>query len=151
MPVDSGKPDLGKFRPRLIASRRDRTVDRAGPAAILRIFTSEDARHERRPLYEAIVLAGREMHLAGATVLRSPMGFGPSGRLRTVRGWSLAACLPIVIEIIDSEEKITAFLPRLRDMMPEGLVTLERVRVVSGTEAEGVPQARRLPAEPVEG
>lgn len=101
----------------------------------LRVFTSEAARHGHGALYQAIVLMGREMNLAGATVLRSPLGFGTSGRLRTVRTFGLGAGLSIVIEIVDREERIRAFLPHLRAMMTKGLVTLEPVAVL-GPAAE---------------
>jgi hypothetical protein len=99
-------------------------------AVLLRIFLGENDRHDHKPLYEAIVLKAREMHLAGATVLRGPMGFGHSSRLHTAKILRLSEDLPIVIEIVDSEEKINAFLPVLDSMMGSGLVTLERVQVL---------------------
>jgi PII-like signaling protein len=101
-------------------------------ALLLRIFIGEDDRHEGRPLYEAIVLKAREMHLAGATVLRGPMGFGPSSRLHTTKILRLSEDLPLVIEMVDSEEKIDDFLPVLDQMMSSGsgLITLERVQVL---------------------
>jgi PII-like signaling protein len=99
-------------------------------AMLLRIFFGENDRFERKPLYEAIVMKAREMHLAGATVLRSPMGFGRSSRLHTSKILRLSEDLPIVIEIVDSEAKIDEFLPVLDAMMPSGLVTLEKVRVL---------------------
>jgi PII-like signaling protein len=99
-------------------------------AMLLRIFIGEDDRHAHRPLYEAIVLKAREMHLAGATVLRGPMGFGHSSRLHTAKILRLSEDLPFVIEIVDSEEKINAFLPVLDAMMVSGLVTLEKVQVL---------------------
>jgi PII-like signaling protein len=82
------------------------------------------------PLYEAIVLKAREMHLGGATVLRGPLGFGHSSRLHTAKLLRLSEDLPLVIEIVDSEEKINAFLPTLDAMMGSGLVTLEKVKVL---------------------
>jgi len=82
------------------------------------------------PLYEAIVLKAREMHLAGATVLRGPMGFGKSSRLHTTKVLRLSEDLPIIIEIVDAEEKIEAFLPELEKIMGSGLVTLEKVKVI---------------------
>jgi uncharacterized protein len=107
-------------------------------AILLRIFIGEDDRFERRPLYEAIVLKAREMHLAGATVLRGPMGFGHSSRLHTAKILRLSEDLPFVIEIVDSEAKINAFLPVLDGMMSSGLVTLERVQVLQyGTDRAG--------------
>ncbi len=99
-------------------------------AVLLRIFIGESDRWEHRPLYEAIVLKAREMHMAGATVLRGPMGFGKASRLHTAKILRLSMDLPIIIEIVDSEEKINAFLPALDPMIGGGLVTLEKVRVI---------------------
>ncbi|MEJ1095332.1 MULTISPECIES: DUF190 domain-containing protein [unclassified Pseudoxanthomonas] len=99
-------------------------------AVLLRIHIGESDRHEHRPLYEAIVLKAREAQLAGATVLRGPMGFGQSSRLHTAKILRLSEDLPMVIEIVDAEEKIEAFLPILETMVGDGLVTLENVRVV---------------------
>ena len=99
-------------------------------ALLLRIFIGESDRWHHQPLYEAIVLKARELHLAGATVLRGPMGFGKSSRLHTAKILRLSMDLPVVIEIIDSEEKLTAFLPTLDEMMKGGLVTLEKVKVI---------------------
>lgn len=104
-------------------------------AVLLRIFFGEDDKHERLPLYEAIVLKAREMHLAGATVLRGHVGFGHSTRIHTTKILRLSQDLPIVIEIVDSQDKIDAFLPVLDGMMASGLVTLEKVQVLQyGTE-----------------
>src|SRR5436190_23510041 len=97
---------------------------------LLRIFIGESDRWHHRPLYEAIVLKARELHLAGATVLRGPMGFGKSSVLHTAKILRLSMDLPLVIEIVDSEEKIQGFLPVLDQMMKGGLVTLEKVRVI---------------------
>jgi PII-like signaling protein len=99
-------------------------------AMLLRIFIGESDRWKHAPLYEAIVLKARELHLAGATVLRGPMGYGKSSRLHTAKILRLSMDLPLVIEIVDTEEKIQAFLPLLDEMMKGGLVTLERVRVI---------------------
>ncbi|HTV42061.1 MAG TPA: DUF190 domain-containing protein [Candidatus Sulfotelmatobacter sp.] len=99
-------------------------------ATLLRIFLGESDRWEHKPLYEAIVLKAREMHLAGATVLRGPVGFGKSSRLHTSKILRLSYDLPLVIEIVDAEEKINSFLPILNQMMKGGLVTLEKVRVI---------------------
>jgi PII-like signaling protein len=99
-------------------------------AVLLRIFIGEDDRFEHQPLYEAIVLKAREQHLAGATVLRGPMGFGHSSRLHTAKILRLSEDLPFVIEIVDSEEHINAFLPVLDKMMGSGLVTMEKVQVL---------------------
>jgi PII-like signaling protein len=99
-------------------------------AVLLRIFFGENDQFQGRPLYEAIVLKAREMHLAGATVLRGPMGFGASSRLHTTKILRLSEDLPLVIEIVDAEDKIDAFLPALDAMMSSGLVTLEKVQVL---------------------
>jgi hypothetical protein len=99
-------------------------------AMLLRIFIGEDDKFERRPLYETIVLKAREMHLAGATVLRGAVGFGHSSHLHTTKILRLSQDLPLVIEIVDTQEKIDAFLPVLDAMMPSGLVTLEKVQVL---------------------
>jgi uncharacterized protein len=99
-------------------------------AVSLRIFLGENDKHDGKPLYEAIVLAARKTGLAGATVLRGPMGFGHSSHLHTAKILRLSQDLPLLIEIVDSEEKINAFLPALDAMMGSGLVTLEKVQVL---------------------
>src|SRR5215813_11451212 len=99
-------------------------------AVLLRIFLGEDERHEHRPLYEAIVLKARELHLAGATVLSGPMCLGHSSRLHTAKILRLSEDLPLVIEIVDSEEKNNEFLPVLDGMIGSGLDTLEKVHVL---------------------
>src|ERR1700690_4300628 len=99
-------------------------------AILLRIFLGESDRWEHKPLYEAIVLKAREMHLAGATVLRGPMGFGKTSHLHTAKILRLSMDLPLIIEIVDSEEKINTFLPVLDGMMGGGLVTLEKAKVI---------------------
>src|ERR1700683_2293262 len=99
-------------------------------AVLLRIFIGENDRFEHAPLYEAIVLKAREMHLGGATVLRGPMGFGHSSRLHTAKILNLSTDLPLVIEIVDSEASIHAFVPVLDKMITGGLVTLEKVKVL---------------------
>lgn len=99
-------------------------------SVLLRIFLGESDRHNHKPLHEAIVLKAREMHLAGATVLRGAMGFGKSSRIHTSKILALSTDLPIIIELVDSEEKINSFLPVLDAMMGGGLVTLEKVRVL---------------------
>lgn len=98
-------------------------------AVLLRIFFGEADQHQGRPLHEVIVLKAREMHLAGATVLRGPMGFGKSSRLHTSKILRLSEDLPIVIEIVDDEEKIQGFLEVLDPMMGSALVTTEKVKV----------------------
>src|SRR6187399_2255266 len=102
----------------------------AKDAVLLRIFFGEADRFQRRPLYEAIVEKAREMHLAGATVLRGPMGYGHSSRLHTAKILRLSFDLPIVVEIVDTEAKIMEFLPILDGMMTSGLITLEKVQVL---------------------
>lgn len=99
-------------------------------AVLLRVFIGESDRYRHRPLYEAIVLKARELHLAGATVLRGPMGFGASSRIHTAKIIQLSMDLPLVVEIVDTEEKINSFLPVLDEMMRGGLVTLEKARVI---------------------
>ena len=106
-------------------------------AVLLRIFIGENDRFEHLPLYEAIVLKAREMHLGGATVLRGPMGFGHSSRLHTTKILRLSEDLPFVIEIVDSEEKIDAFLPVLDTMIGSGLVTMEKVKVLQYGKQRG--------------
>src|SRR5881398_1267892 len=105
-------------------------------AMLLRIFIGESDRWHHQPLYEAIVLKARELRLAGATVLRGPMGFGKSSVLHTAKILRLSMDLPLVIEIVDTEEKIQAFLPALKEMMSGGMVTLERVQVIEYRHAE---------------
>jgi PII-like signaling protein len=99
-------------------------------AVLLRIFLGQDERHEHQPLYEAIVMKARKHHLAGATVLRGPLGFGHSSRIHTTKVLRLSQDLPMVVEIVDTEEKINAFLPVLDAMIGSGLVTLEKVQVL---------------------
>ena len=99
-------------------------------AVLLRVFIGENDRWGHQPLHEAIVLKARELHLAGATVLRGAMGFGMSSRLHTAKILRLSQDLPVIIEIVDGGEKINAFLPILDAMMGGGLVTLEKVTVI---------------------
>ena len=99
-------------------------------AHLLRIFIGENDRVGHHALYEAIVLKAREQELAGATVLRGPMGFGHSSRLHTAKILRLSEDLPVIVEIIDSEQKIAAFLPLLDEMVKGGLVSIEEVRIL---------------------
>ncbi|HEX9771911.1 MAG TPA: DUF190 domain-containing protein [Steroidobacteraceae bacterium] len=101
-------------------------------ALLLRIFLGESDRCNGKPLYEAIVLRARELHVAGATVLRGPMGYGHHSRLHTAKILRLSVDLPMVVEIVDREEAIEAFLPELERLMGggSGLVTLEKVKVL---------------------
>jgi len=112
-------------------------------ALLLRIYIGESDKWQHKPLYEAIVLKAREMHLAGATVLRGPMGFGKSSRLHTSKIVRLSMDLPLVIEIVDSEEKINSFLPALDEMIGGGLVTLENVKVVHYRSGENSPEGNK--------
>jgi len=98
--------------------------------ALLRIFIGESDRHGHHPLYEAIVLKARENGLAGATVLRGVMGYGKHSILHTAKILRLSEDLPMVVEIVDSAVKINVFLPVLDQMIKDGLVTLERVKVL---------------------
>ena len=116
-------------------------------AVLLRIFIGESDRWQHQPLYEAIVLKAREMHLAGATVLRGPMGYGATSRLHTAKILRLSFDLPIVIEIVDSEEKINAFMTVLDGMMGGGLLTLEKVRVMYYESKAGAEKKQQAPGE----
>jgi len=108
-----------------------------GDGFLLRIYIGEQDKWHHQPLYEAIVLKARELGLAGATVLRGPMGFGAHSHLHTAKILRLSEDLPVLIEIVDKEEKINAFLPDLDQMVGDGLVTLEKVRVI---KYQGNPQ-----------
>jgi uncharacterized protein len=99
-------------------------------AVLLRIFIGESERSAHKPMYEAIVLKARELQLGGATVLRGPMGFGRSSHLHSAKILRLSEDLPMVIEIVDSQAKIDAFLPVLDQMMGSGLITVEKVQVL---------------------
>jgi PII-like signaling protein len=109
-------------------------------AVLLRIFFGEDDKFERLPLYEAIVLKARELHLAGVTVLRGHVGFGHMSRIHTTKILRLSQDLPIVVEIVDTQEKIDAFLPVLDSMMSSGLITLEKVQVLRYGKPAAAPQ-----------
>jgi len=97
---------------------------------LLRIFIGEADQWHGTPLYEAIVIKARALHLAGATVLRGPMGFGAKSRLHTAKVLRLSEDLPMVIEIVDRKEKIDELLPHIDQMVRDGLVTLEKVQVI---------------------
>jgi PII-like signaling protein len=111
------------------SARVPKTRDLPEECSLLRIFLGEADEYMHRPLYRAIVLRARELHLAGATVLRGPMGYGRSTHLHNVHILRLSLDLPIVVEIVDETEKITAFLPELKKMMQGGLITMERAQV----------------------
>jgi PII-like signaling protein len=109
---------------------------------LLRVHCGESDRFEGRPLYEAIVRKARELHLGGATVLRGSMGFGAASRIHTAKVLRLSDDLPVIVEIIESREKIDELLPHLEEMVLDGLVTLERVQVLmyhakSGKRSKG--------------
>jgi PII-like signaling protein len=105
-------------------------MDAQNNSLLLRIFLSETARHGGKPLHEAIVLKAREVSLAGVTVIRGSMGYGKSSLVHTAKILSLSDDLPLVIEIVDTEEKVNAFLPVLEQMMASGVATLEKVRAI---------------------
>jgi PII-like signaling protein len=128
-PLD-GRNIIGTATTSAAAGVRTMKVPETG--VLLRIFIGESDREPGgdRPLYEAIVRKAREAQLAGATVLRGPMGFGRHSRVHTAKLLELSTDLPIVIEIVDAEEKVEAFLPTVDELVTEGLVTLEAVRIV---------------------
>ncbi len=101
-----------------------------GDGTLLRIYIGELDKWHHQPLYEVIVLKAREFGLAGATVLRGPMGFGAHSRLHTAKILRLSEDLPVLIEIVDTEDKINAFLPELDELVGDGLVTMEKVHVI---------------------
>jgi PII-like signaling protein len=108
-------------------------------AMLLRIFIGESDRWQHRPLYEAIVLKARELGLAGATVLRGPMGFGAASHIHTAKILRLSLDLPMVIEIVDTEDKVKSLLPFLDQVMGGGLVTLEKIKVIHYREGPAQP------------
>jgi len=101
-----------------------------GERVLMRIHLGERDKYQGKPLYEAIVILLRERHYAGATVFRGIMGFGPTARLHTDKILRLSVDLPLVIECVDTEEKISAILPALDEMLDGGLITLEKVKVI---------------------
>jgi PII-like signaling protein len=146
-----GETDL---KPRDVAPRADVISSQGASAAwevktmtmpeegvLLRIFIGESDREKGRdrPLYETLVRRAREAHLAGATVLKGPMGFGRHSRMHTAKLLALSTDLPVVIEIADAEEKIQSFMPVVDELVREGLVTLEAVRIIKYTAPGDVP------------
>jgi PII-like signaling protein len=129
-PRPSGRNIVGTAATSAAAGVRTMKIPENG--VLLRIFIGESDREpgRDRPLYEAIVRKAKEAHLAGATVLRGPMGFGRHSRVHTAKLLELSTDLPIVIEIVDAEDRIEAFLPTVDELVTEGLVTLEAVRIV---------------------
>jgi PII-like signaling protein len=153
MPRGPAQPDAGKrdVASRDVAPRYDvvatkgsgtawevRTMKLPADGVLMRIFIGESDRDRERdlPLYESIVLRAREAQLAGATVLKGPMGFGRHSRVHTAGLLELSTDLPIVVEIVDEAAKIDAFVPVVDALVSEGLVTLEAVRVLKYTSAE---------------
>jgi uncharacterized protein len=108
-----------------------------GEAELLRIFIGENDKFQGLPLYEAIVQEARKRGLAGATVVRGVLGFGADSRIHSAKILRLSEDLPLLIEIVDEPEKIQAFLPDLDQMVTEGLVTLEKVRVITYRHSHG--------------
>jgi len=102
-----------------------------GEGLLLRVFAGENDRWHGKPLYEAIVARAREAGLAGATVLRGMMGFGAKSRIHTAKVLRLSEDLPMVIELVDTAEKIRAFVPLLDEMVGDGMFTLEKVQVIA--------------------
>ena len=102
-----------------------------GPALLVRIYVGEADRHDGHPLYQAIVAFLRERGIAGATVFRGIEGYGANARLHTTRILRLSEDLPVLIEVVDQEDRIRAVLPELDAMIQDGLITLEKVDVVA--------------------
>lgn len=119
-----------------------------GQGVLLRAFVGEADRWKGRPLYEALVLEARERGLAGATVLRGVMGFGAHSRLHAAKVLRLSEDLPMVVEIVDREERIREFLPVCEAMIADGLVTLERVEVLKYSAGAGPAAGRPVPGDP---
>lgn len=117
------------------------TMELPRDAVLLRVFFGEDDKFGHLPLYEAIVLKAREMHLAGTTVLRGAAGFGHSSRIHTTKILRLSQDLPIVVEIVDTQDKIDSFLPELDKMMSSGLITMEKVQVLQYGKPNGATQS----------
>lgn len=113
--------------------------DNPEPAHRLTVYTGESDRWQGTPLYEAIVLKARELQLAGATVLRGPMGFGADSRVHTAKILRLSEDLPIVVEIVDTASKVATLVPHLRQMVRGGLVTIEDVGVLIYSPSEKAP------------
>jgi PII-like signaling protein len=127
---DPGRLDWIPHRRTHEPPERNRVMTRYTEAALLRLFIGESDEYEGGPLHEAIVLKAREMGLAGATVLRGPMGFGRSSRLHTSKILRLSEDLPLIIEIVDTRDKVDGFIAAAETMLGSCLVTLEKVQVV---------------------
>ena len=118
-------------------------------AEILRVFIGESDRHDGRPLYEAIVMEARRLGMAGATVVRGALGFGVHSRIHTSKLLRLSEDMPMIVEIVDGPAKIEAFIPTLDAMVGEGLITIEKVRVVAYRHSGGNCPAGVLGHRPV--
>ena len=130
MPEDGVESVDGDQPSQLRITEDDRHLD-AVDAELLRIFIGAEHKYQRKPLYETIVLAAREHHLAGATVVRGSLGYGANSRIHTSKILRVSEDLPVVVEIVDTPEKIAAFLPIVDAMMDKGLITLESVTVMA--------------------
>ena len=108
---------------------------------LLRIYLDESDRFNHKPLYEAIVLKARELGLAGATVFRSPMGFGQTSVLKTSKIVNLSTDLPMVIDIVDSQEKLETLFPFLKENLTGGLVILQDVEIIHRAGSPGSASA----------
>ncbi len=97
---------------------------------LLRIFIGESDKYKGKALYEQIVIKARELNLAGATVIRGIMGFGAHSRIHTAKLLALSEDMPVVVEIVDTEEKLNSLLPFLDEIMKDGIITLEKARVI---------------------
>lgn len=131
--------------------------DRPTPAKRLSVYIGETDRAGHQPLYEAIVIKARQMHLAGATVLRGPMGFGANSRIHSAKILRLSEDLPVVITIVDTPDKIATLVKVIEPMMTGGMMTLENVEVVhsspppsnappSNTPASNAPASNAPPS-----
>jgi uncharacterized protein len=98
-------------------------------ATLMRLFVDEADRHGKKPLFEAIVETLRASGFAGATVIKGIAGYGAQRQLRTARAFDLSTNLPVLIEVAETEEKIRFLIPKLREMVPEGLITLQRIQM----------------------
>jgi uncharacterized protein len=129
-PLDDAPRTTGEAQVQLQLTDDDRHLNIVD-AEVLRIFVGTEHKYHHKPVYEAIVLAARERDLAGATVLRGAMGYGASSRIHTSKILRVSEDLPVVVEIVDTPDKIEAFLPIVDQMMERGLITLEPVRVIA--------------------
>ncbi len=109
----------------------------SGDATLLRVFISETDKYRGKPLYEQIVLEARRLNVAGATVLRGVMGYGAASRIHTAKVLNLSQDLPLVVEVVDTREKLAGLLAFLNEAVGEGLVTLEKVQVIQYRHGQG--------------